>query len=165
MVGNARQPAFRQTLQGRGIGYRETVDAATQHQRDLIDQDIADRPHLAGKAKPGAQQRRMTESPPVIEGRECHRDQRDAIEIRLQLRNVICRSDDHTQIDVVRLRHLGKKRVEAEYRLLIRTRLGFLIFDDPRIIAHKAGFFPDFCHVRSLRLKRLPVRCRHRARP
>lgn len=81
---NFRQAIFGQAADRRLVRDRKAGKAGPQHQRHLVDQNIANRPHLAGKIKTAAQQRGMAETTPVIEGREADGDKVDTVEIGLE---------------------------------------------------------------------------------
>ena len=77
----ARQPAGLEGMQGWRVGNFERVKAAAQHQRNFVDQHVADRPQFAAKLTPVAQYPRVRERSAVGELVEGERDQRPVREV------------------------------------------------------------------------------------
>ncbi len=84
MMRNSRQAVFGKPLQRRLVGDRKAVDADAQHQRNLIDQHVADRAQFVGIAEALAQQRGVAEGAAVVESRERDGNDLQAIEVGLQ---------------------------------------------------------------------------------
>src|SRR5262245_49474873 len=78
---NARKALLRKPLQRRLVGNRKTVDTDTQHQRNLVDQHIADRTQLIGITKALTQQRSMAEGAAIVESRKRYGNDLQAREI------------------------------------------------------------------------------------
>ena len=68
-------------MQGRRVGHLERVKAAAQHERNFVDQHVADRAQLAAKLAPVAQDAGVGKRPAVGELVEGERDQRPVREI------------------------------------------------------------------------------------
>src|SRR5690606_1969909 len=75
-LGNPANPAFLQPLQRRLVADLELGKAGAQHQRDLVDEDLARGADCALVAVPRAQELRLRIAAPVTEGREAERNER-----------------------------------------------------------------------------------------
>ena len=63
-------------VQSRRVGHVEGIEAAAQHERDFVDQHVADGPQFAAKPVPVAEEPGIGKRPSVGELGECERDQR-----------------------------------------------------------------------------------------
>ena len=93
----ARQMAAFERVQGRRVGHVEGIEAAAQHERDFVDQHVADRPQFAAKPVPVAQEPGVGKRAPVGKFGECKRDQRaigEVGEMRLGVRAGLDRDAD-----------------------------------------------------------------------
>ncbi len=77
----ARQPTGLKRMQGRRVGHLERIKAAAQHERNFVDQHVANRSEFAAKLAPVAQDAGVGERPAVGELVEGERDQRPVREI------------------------------------------------------------------------------------
>ena len=84
MQWRARQTTGLKRMQGRRVGHFERIKPATQHERNFVDQHIADRAQLAAKLAPVAQDPRVGERPAVGELVEGERDEGPVREIGLR---------------------------------------------------------------------------------
>ena len=77
----ARQPAGLKRMQGRRVGHVERVKATAQHERNFVDQHVADRPEFAAELTPVAQDAGVGKRAAVGELVEGERDQRPVREV------------------------------------------------------------------------------------
>ena len=96
----ARQPAGLKRMQGRRVGHLERVKPAPQHERNFVDQHVADRPEFAAELTPVAQDAGVGKRAAVGELVEGERDQRPVREVgqmRLRVGAGLDRDSDRGQ--------------------------------------------------------------------